>query len=72
MEDNEKVVVETKSDQRLFTMVYHDFLTSELLNYYEKMNCKSLPVSASSPKEIISANITARNTRTANPKTSAA
>lgn len=37
MEDNEKVVVETKSDQRLFTMVYHDFLTSELLNYYEKM-----------------------------------
>jgi len=36
------------------------------------MNCKSLPVSASSPKEIISANITARNTRTANPKTSAA
>lgn len=37
MEDNEKVVVETKSDQRLFTMVYHDFLTSKLLNYYEKM-----------------------------------
>lgn len=37
MEDNEKVVVETKSDQRLFTMVYHDFLTSRLLNYYEKM-----------------------------------
>ena len=32
MEDNEKVVVETKSDQRLFTMVYHDFLTSELLS----------------------------------------
>lgn len=37
MEDNEKVVVETKSDQRLFTMVYHDFLTSKLLNYYEKI-----------------------------------
>lgn len=37
MEDNEKVVTETKSDQRLFTMVYHDFLTSKLLNYYEKM-----------------------------------
>lgn len=37
MEDNEKVVVETKSDQRLFTMVYHDFLTSKLLTYYEKI-----------------------------------
>lgn len=37
MADNEEVVVESKSDQRLFTMVYHDFLTCKLLNYYEKM-----------------------------------
>lgn len=37
MPDNEKIIPEVDTDQRLFTMVYYDFLESKLLNYYEKM-----------------------------------
>lgn len=37
MTNNEKMVVENKNDQRPFTMIYHDFLSSQLLDYYEKL-----------------------------------
>ena len=29
--------IKSATDQRKFTLVYNDFLESELLNYYEKM-----------------------------------